>query len=212
MNNPGPNARLARVAQFVQNRLEEIAAQHPTSQADPDYRWQHTLRVSNYGCQIAQAEGANVELVVAACLPHDVAHFDPGDWKDHGRLGAEIARPFLLETGYSAQDVDNICHAIASHVDGPSLDTLEAKIVTDADNVDRFGAYRIIQWCTADVNSYEEMVARLEERVPRLENYRQQELMETKTGQALFNQQLDLQIAVFKALIEEKSLTVLPEL
>jgi hypothetical protein len=36
--------------------------------------------------------------------------------------------------------------------------------------------------------------------------------METETGHDLFNRQLDLQIAFFKALIEESGLTSLPRL
>lgn len=39
-----------------------------------DYRWENTLRVANNGKQIAEAEGANVELDIAACLLHDVSN------------------------------------------------------------------------------------------------------------------------------------------
>jgi HD superfamily phosphodiesterase len=41
-----------------------------------EYRWKHTLRVAQFGKVIAENEGAEVELVLAACLLHDMAWFD----------------------------------------------------------------------------------------------------------------------------------------
>jgi putative nucleotidyltransferase with HDIG domain len=211
------NDRLAKVSSFVKNHLEEAAEKFPGPQHDPRYRWQHTLRVSNYGKIIAEAEGADVELAIAACLLHDVAHFESeGDYKSHGRLGARISRPVLLEIGYSPRQAENICYAIAVHVDGKSdfehPETIESKVVTDADNVDRFGAYRVLQWCVPEMNEYDLLVEKLTKRLETLENYREQELLETITGQELFNQQLELQINFFKEILKEKAITELPYL
>jgi putative nucleotidyltransferase with HDIG domain len=213
MNITSTNGRLQEIARFVHDRLREVASQRVNPNLDPEYRWQHTLRVSNYGRMIAEAEGANVELVIVACLLHDIAHFDQDNWKEHGRLGAKIIRPFLAGLGYSPEEMENICYSVAVHVDGradfPHPETLESKIVSDADNVDRFGAYRIIQWCTADVESYKGLIAKLRQRLQTLEDYRQRRMMETETGHHLFNRQLDLQITFFKALVEESELTSL---
>ena len=69
---------------------------------DPQYRWRHTLCVTGYGKQLAQAEGAQVNIVVPACLLHDIATFENmEDRRDHGRVGAELIRPKLLDWGYS---------------------------------------------------------------------------------------------------------------
>ena len=213
MNITSTNDRLEEIARFVRDRLREVASQRANSNLDPEYRWQHTLRVGQYGRMIAKAEGENVELVIAACLLHDVAHFDQDNWKEHGRLGARIIRPFLAELGYSPQETENICYSVAVHVDGRAdfahPETLESRIVSDADNIDRFGAYRIIQWCTAEVETYKGLIARLRQRLQTLKDYRQRKVMETETGHHLFNRQLDLQIAFFKALVEESELTSL---
>ncbi len=202
--------RIDRIAAFVRERLKEAAAAQPEHSLNSDYRWRHTLRVSNYGKLIAEAEGAQVALVVAACLLHDVAVFDPGDRREHGRLGAQISQSFLLDLGYSPEETENICYSVASHVDVHNLETLEAKIVSDADNIDRFGAYQILMWCRQGMDDYESWIVGLQERLKTLEGYRKQDLMETSTGQVLFNEQLDRQIAFFKALIGEKILTALP--
>ena len=211
------NERLGKVAEYVKNHLEEAAAKFPDPWHDPVYRWQHSLRVSNYGKIIADAEGADVEMVVAACLMHDVAHFESGeDYKSHGRLGAKISRPVLLEIGYSSVETENICYSVALHVDGNAdfyhPETIESKAVTDADNVDRFGAYRVLQWCVPEMYEYDKLVEKLTSRLETLENYRGQQLLETKTGQALFIQQLDLQINFFREIIRENELTAFPKI
>lgn len=91
--------------------------------------------------------------------------------------------------GYSPEETENICYSVAVHVDGhadfPHPETLESKIVSDADNIDRFGAYRIIQWCTTDMENYDSLIAKLRQRLQTLEGYRRRRVMETETGHHL---------------------------
>ena len=216
------NARLARVAQFVKDRFDQAAIPPPVKNPSftMAYRWEHTLRVAQYGKRIVEEEGANVELVVAACLLHDIAYADPRDDEqggvEHGRIGARISRPILRKIGYTEEETENICYAVALHVDGHAdfdhPETLESKIVSDADNVDRFGAYRIIQWCLGEIQNYDSLIEILKQRIERLEGYRANNPLETQTGQKLFAQQLDRQISFFNALIDEHALTCLPQL
>jgi hypothetical protein len=210
------NARLAKVARFARERMEKVASERGEAIARLEYRWFHTLRVANWGKRLAEAEEGNPEQTIAACLLHDIAVFDAGEPGDHGRLGARISRPFLQELGYTPAQVDNICFAVATHVDGVAdfehPMKMEAKIVTDADNIDRFGPYRLVEYCLPHMQDYEKLIARLKDRLPTLERYRREQVLETRTGQEYFNQQLDLQIAVFKAMIAQYELTVLPNL
>lgn len=209
--------RIERIAEFVAARLEEIAEKYPSPEHDPVYRWEHTQRVAQYGRQIAQAEGADEEVVVIACLLHDVAHFDPlVSYKDHGREGARISRPLLTELGYPEETVEAICYAIAVHVDEEAdfehPHTLEADIVSDADNIDRFGATRTLRWCAPKMDDFPALAENLRQRVAHLEGYLGENPLETKTGQALFAKQLERQIAFFRELIAEDDLTKLPEI
>jgi uncharacterized protein len=207
--------RLEKIADFVNQRLQRTAQENPGPGVDPVYRWQHTLRVSQYGLQIAKAEGADPELAVAGCLLHDVAHFDPMEsYVEHGRIGAQIARPLLISLNYSPQQIDELHYAIAVHVDGKAgyehEHTLLAKVVSDSDNIDRFGAYRILQWCVLEMDKFPQLAEKLSERILRLKKYRQESPLETETGSALFARQLDLQIAVFQGLVNEWASTKLP--
>ena len=214
-----PNERLQKIADFVHARQKEMylkredRAEFDRLLVSLDYRWRHTLRVSQWGKIIAEAEGADVELVAAACLLHDVASFDvmPDD-RDHGRAGAEIARPLLEELGYTPEQVEAICYAVAAHADVENPKTLEARAVTDADNMDRFGAYRVLYMCLPDIGDYEKLTEKLRKRIERLESYRAKSPLCTLTGQKLFAEQLDFQIAFFKKFIEEHDSSVMPTL
>jgi uncharacterized protein len=216
------NKRLQKIADFVQKYLNE--SYDKRSKADKtnlkryllgiDYRWHHTLRVAQFGKVIAENEGVELEPVEAACLLHDIAWFDTTaeSSREHGRLGAELSQPFLSKLGYGKKLIENICYSIASHVDEDHPVTLEAKILSDADNVDRFGPYRVLQWCFSDINDYEKLTAKLNERIRRLEHYREENPLFTSTGQQLFAEQLNLQHRFFCEFVGEKSLTVMPHI
>jgi putative nucleotidyltransferase with HDIG domain len=216
------NARLLKIAEFTHTYLTE--SYHKRSKKDKanldrylsgvDYRWQHTLRVAQFGKVIAENESADVELVVAACLLHDIAWFDTDatNSREHGRIGAEKAQLILQNHGYNRKQTKNICYSIASHVDEDNPETPEARIVSDADNVDRFGPYRILQWCYSDIDDYEKLAAKLNERIQRLERYREENPLYTPTGRQLFAEQLNLQLRFFCEFVGEKKLSVMPQI
>lgn len=216
------NTRIQKIANFAHTYLDESYQMRSKKDktnlnrylSGVDYRWQHTLRVAQFGKVIAENEGAQVESVVAACLLHDIAWFDTGpeNNRDHGRIGAEKARPFLENLGYSQKRIKNICYSIASHVDEDNPNTLEAKIVSDADNVDRYGPYRILQWCFSEIADYEKLAAKLSERIHRLEQYRDENPLSTATGRQLFAEQLNLQLRFFSEFVGEKKLSVIPQI
>ena len=216
------NARLQKIADYsnaylhesYQKRTKKAKANLDRYLSGVDYRWQHTLRVAQFGKVIAENEAADVELVLAACLLHDIAWFDTNaeNSREHGRIGAEKARLVLENLGYNSKNIKNICYSIASHVDEDNPNTLEAKVVSDADNVDRFGPYRILQWCFSDIDDYEKLAAKLNERINRLEQYREENPLYTITGQQLFAEQLNLQLRFFCEFVGEKKLSVMPQI
>ena len=69
---------------------------------DMTYRYEHTLRVAQWGKKIAEGEGWNPEPLIIACLLHDVGYplcKDFADLKNHPRFSAEIAEKFLKQIG-----------------------------------------------------------------------------------------------------------------
>lgn len=209
------NERLLQITNFILERraATEAKGAQNFSAFDYEYRWKHTLRVVQYGKQIAEAEGADVEVVMAACLLHDISKFDDEEYGvEHGRVSARIARPFLETLGYSKEQVDNICFSIAVHVDDKAdfehPITLESKIVSDADNIDRFGAYRLLLQYKDLAEKYDALIEKARNRLPTLRKYREENTMGTATGNQLFNRQLDIQINFLEHVVEDSKLTV----
>lgn len=122
--------------------------EHP---ADGAYRLQHSYRVAYAAREIARREGLDEEGLVIGGLLHDVGYSLPFEredaWNEHGRMSARLARPFLEQLGLGAERVQEICYGIAIHVDGradfPGEETAFALSIGDADDVDRYDAYRI---------------------------------------------------------------------
>lgn len=215
--NPIANERFRKIAEFIQKKSALNGQKTSISGDSHAYRWQHTLRVSQYGQELAMAEGANQEICITACLLHDLAKFETRDYGvEHGRVGARLARPFLQTLGYKADEIENICFSIAVHVDDRAdfehPITLESKIVNDADNIDRFSAYRVLSTLQRERQGYEGLIKNVEKRLITLQNYRKQSIMATPSGNRLFKKQLDLQILYMEQLIAESKLTCLPEI
>jgi uncharacterized protein len=128
-------------------------AHYMENKEQKDYRLEHTMRVANLGERIARAEKMDVEALVIACLLHDVSYSEElsgeDDWLNHGRRSAAIARPFLESLDLEPERIQEICYGIAIHVDNKAdfegERTPFAISVGDADNLDRFDAYRIYQ-------------------------------------------------------------------
>lgn len=122
--------------------------EHP---ADGEYRLQHSYRVAHAAREIAHREGLDEEGLVIGGLLHDVGYSLPFEgedgWLEHGRMSARLSRPFLEQLDLGPQRVQEICYGIAIHVDGkadfPGEETAFALSIGDADDVDRFDAYRI---------------------------------------------------------------------
>lgn len=118
----------------------EIRALYAAGDAAHDF--DHVLRVTRMGERIATAEGADVAVVVAAALLHDVPVQGAGR-KAHHLAAADFAADFLARRGFSAAQVENVVHAIRAHRfrdQSIQPQTLEARCLYDADKLDSIGA------------------------------------------------------------------------
>ncbi len=113
--------------------------------ADSTHDFDHVLRVYRLAERIGLAEGADMAVLRTATLLHDVARpdQDAGRIPEHAAEGARRARQILA--GQPPAFVEAVAHAIEAHrfrVDRPPQ-TLEAKILYDADKLDSIGAVGI---------------------------------------------------------------------
>lgn len=110
---------------------------------DSAHDFDHVLRVLSNAEHIGQLEGADMAILRTATLLHDIARADQNrTGLDHAAEGARRASEILAQVGCLAPFIAAVCHAIAAHrfrIDNPPQ-TLEAKILYDADKLDSIGA------------------------------------------------------------------------
>lgn len=200
-----------RTEEFLRRKYDESAylSAHPEAKA---YRLEHSFRVANIGRQIARSEGFDETETAIACLLHDLAYcedFGPGGWKEHGRRSAHLARPFLETLALPAERIGDICYGIAIHVDDeadfPGERTPFALTVGDADNVDRFDAYRIHETLSHDgflAMPLEEKRDYAAKRLARLRELMDME-MGTRSAEAVWRERVSFYIAFYEKLLAQ---------
>lgn len=193
--------------------LKDTFAASSYLQANPtdrDYRLEHSYRVANIAKTIAEAEGFDVTYAVIGGLLHDIAYCEEmvtrEERMNHGRRSAAIARPFLEGLGLPGDAVNEICYGIAIHVDDEADFHWErtpfCETVGDADNIDRFDAYRIYE--TLEYLKFGEMSLtdkreKVASTIDRLTKYKEMKLG-TATAKNLWIQRLNYYIGFYEKL------------
>ena len=116
---------------------------HAFSPGDGSHDLSHILRVWANVRQLMAEEGGDHEILLAATLLHDcvaVEKTSPLRAKA-SRLAADHARGLLAGLGWPEPRIAAVAHAIAAHSfsAGISPETLEARILQDADRLDAIG-------------------------------------------------------------------------
>lgn len=107
----------------------------------------HIYRVLNQALIIAKDYDINEDVLVAACLLHDVGR--PAQLSNpnicHAKIGSEMAYKFLKNLGWNDEDCQQVKHCVLTHRFSNDLqpETIEAKILFDADKLDLCGAMAI---------------------------------------------------------------------
>ena len=113
--------------------------------ADPIHGFDHVLRVYRLAERLGQAEGADMEILRAAALLHDAQGSAPGSAEraSHHQRSADLAARVLSEEGWSEERIAAVQHCIRAHRfrgGGDRPETIEAKVLFDADKLDVLGA------------------------------------------------------------------------
>ena len=195
--------RISKTEAFLRQTFAE-------STEELTYRLEHSYRVANIAKTIAETEGYDVTQAVIAGLLHDIAYCeempDREAQRNHGRRSAAIARPFLQQLGLSDAEVNTICYAIAIHVDDeadfPWERTAFSELVSDADNLDRFDAYRIYETLQYDrfsdlsLAEKTDLVSRTLQRLSALREFQ----LGSETAKKLWLQRLDFYTSFYEKL------------
>jgi len=122
-------------------------AHHWYPDLDPVHGFDHVLRVYRMAERLALVEGADVEIVHAAALLHDAEGSATAGGEigrsNHHHASSEFARQILEAENWPPEQIAAVQHCILSHRfrdDSEQPQTLEARVLYDADKLDAIGA------------------------------------------------------------------------
>ncbi len=108
----------------------------------------HHRRVWKNAEKFGKKKGADLEILVASCLLHDIAAFNKMPIKNHDLQSAKIARSVLESTRFPKEKIKIVCRIISTHRSGKKqAGGLEGDIMKAFDKVEALGplgVYRII--------------------------------------------------------------------
>jgi len=118
------------------------------STTDPVHGFDHVMRVYRMTERIGEALGADLEVLRAAALLHDASGAHPNDKAGraaHEHRSADFAREVLASEGWGQDRIQAVLHCIRTHryrgTEQPQ--TLEARVLFDADKLDVVGAFGV---------------------------------------------------------------------
>lgn len=170
------DAGVEEVRSFVLDRLRAHGA----------HGLDHTMRVTGLCESIGRKESADMKVLISAALLHDIARpLEESNGIPHEEEGARIAEKFLPTLHYSNVQIQGVVHAILTHRYRSSRlpETLEAKILSDADKLDAMGAVGIARaFMTAGERGGEmqDAMDHIDDKLIKLKD-----LMYTKTGKKI---------------------------
>lgn len=115
--------------------------------------WHHVQRVEATADRLTTDHSdADVHSIQLSALLHDIgrAKEDRGDIEDHADWGADESARILREHDATEKTIDAVTHCIRAHrySNDVTPETTEAKIISDADNLDALGAIGIARCFT----------------------------------------------------------------
>lgn len=197
-------------AKFLKDELSKMIELFPEEKRAIEYRYEHSLRVASIALDIAKKEGLDEDRCYIGALLHDlgysVPYDNPKEYVNHGRIGAKLARPFLETLGYSEEEVNEICYGIAIHVDDKAdfegKRTALAVTIGDADNIDRYDAFRIydrLTWIDYKNLSLEKQKEHVDTVLSSLNKYLDYECA-TRTATLMWKEKISFQLEFYNRL------------
>lgn len=124
-------------------RLKHVALEYVQQHTYAGHDQTHTTRVHRLSRILGEKEKADLLVLEAAALLHDTGR--SYEHADHAEKSTEIAKGLLKECQFPEDKTAQVLYAIRMHrfSKGTIPETLEAKILQDADRIDISGAVGI---------------------------------------------------------------------
>ena len=150
------------------------------SKKDDIHGFSHVERVYDNCINMGKELNANMRVLKISALLHDVGRIKAENYTkltNHAEVSAEMALDFLSnhEFNLSQEELDGIIHTIKAHSFSNDInpETLEAKILSDADKLDALGAiglYRTIGFTVQNKGGIDAVIQHLENKILKLKD------------------------------------------
>ena len=138
---------LTETQEKIWHYVKSDLAEEPVASTD------HIERMTTWCQQLGPDAGADMEVLVAGALLHDVGVVI--NRKEHYRVGRPRATEVLKEVGFPEEKIDGALHVLEAHSrygGAPAPETTEAKVGQDADALEYIGAIGIIRAVVRGLN------------------------------------------------------------
>lgn len=172
------DANYKAIYEYTQQRFNE--AEHL-----PAHNWAHAYRDTLNAIVVGEAENADMSIVLPAITMHDIGYLYGATGKTHGAVGADKLSEYLQQGGitYTSEVIGKIADCIRTHkgsMHNEKPESLEAKVVADADLLEKFGPFGVYQ----NIRTFTEFNWPLEQSLER-QNEIFNLTLETETGKRL---------------------------
>jgi uncharacterized protein len=124
--------------------------------------YSHVLEVARYSIAIAERIPEKVDpfTLIVGALFHDIGRVDATTGNLHGLIGGGITEEFLSTSGVDRETTEEICSIVVRHTETSMLppQTIEEKIVYDADDLDRLGLMGMLRGIMGKTGSIKDIL------------------------------------------------------
>ena len=149
----------AQEADLVEKITEFVKAKHECCEG---HDHSHVLMVTRLAIEVAEqvAEPVDPFIVIVGALFHDLGRVGATTGTLHGLAGAAVAHEYLAAVLDDDETVAKVARVVARHTPTSNLppETLEEKIVYDADTMERFGWIGVLRGVMGREGSIEDIL------------------------------------------------------
>ncbi len=133
---------------MTNQEFQKIEAYMLSQMKDSAHDRYHIDRVLNFALDIAGTEkGVDMDVLLSACLLHDIGRERQAENLAlcHAEIGGDMAKEYLMQSGWILEKAEHVKACVASHRyrGNNEPESIEAKILFDADKLDATGAMGI---------------------------------------------------------------------
>jgi uncharacterized protein len=156
--------------------IEEFVREQLTKNSKGAHTFDHTKRVYALSLRIGKTLGADLKILGAAALLHDIGRSkEAATGVSHSILSGQLSDEILRKVGFDDAEIQKVVDAIRTHrfSEGIKPTSLEGKILSDVDKLDAMGAigvFRAIAQASSKGTGIEGFLSHADEKLLRLKD------------------------------------------